>query len=245
MAITISTSQDAPVALAKCAQHKLVNESSRNQQQQQRNHQRPSKRVTFDETQNMAYDNTTWTAEDCKRTWCSRVDYDQMKENTYTLAKQIWRREKHLHSIVTYTNVVLGVYDACCHASATNTAVPSQEPSNHDDDESSTYSDSSSVSSSSTTTSINQELLTQIVGKANSRSGLEKICIREIAHDKRFRRVQVLDGILTLQAAAASAGSSSSRNAELMRLASETISLPSRLFASHMAMALATSLLQE
>ena len=90
-----------------------------------------------------------------------------MKESSYNQAKQIWRRERRLTDEKSYMNVILRVYDACCDA-----------PQETDD---------------SVLSTVDSKLMTILIGLANTRTGLEKICIRQIANDKRYRRGQLLD----------------------------------------------------
>lgn len=176
-----------------------------------------SRCVAFDLTRNVEHVNTQWSAEECPLSWYTTLDYQQIKCLAQTQAKQIWTREKRNTCENSYKNTILRAYDLCCEAE--------QETHN------------------SILSADDQALLRDLVGKSNSRSGLEKLCIREIAHDKKFRRGEILQTVLALQASIKS-GSRRSR-AELVRLSSEGVSRASRLFARHMAVALADSLAQE
>lgn len=176
-----------------------------------------SRCVAFDETRNVEHANTQWSAEECPQSWYTTLDYQQIKSLAHTQAKQIWTREKRITCENSYKNTILRAYDLCCEAE--------QDTDN------------------SILSADDQALLRDLFGKSNSRTGLEKLCIREIAHDKKFRRGEVLRAVLTVQAST-KAGSRRSR-AELVRLSSEGISRASRLFARHMAVALADSLAQE
>ena len=172
------------------------------------------KHVAFDETRNVEHTNLQWTAEDCKQSWYNAADHHAMKQSAYTLAKQIWSKERKITCSESYHNVLLRVYDFCCDAAPEmeDCVLPGQD----------------------------KALLTKLIGKSCSRTGLERLCIREISHDKRFRRTQIVAAVLTLQASSR-AGSTKSR-VELTRLSSETVSRPSRMFARHLATALAASL---
>lgn len=68
--------------------------------------------VSFDESVNRSYTNTTWTFEECPKSWYSKLDYQQIKETAKGLAKYIYKKERHSQS--KNTNVLLEVYDACC-----------------------------------------------------------------------------------------------------------------------------------
>ena len=111
-------------------------------------------------------------------------------------------------------NTILRVYDLCCEA-----------PKETDD----------SILSNS-----DKALLTMLIGMANTRTGLEKVCIREISNDKRYRRRQLSDLVLRIQATHQAA--TTRTRAELVRLTSESVTRASRLFARHMAEALESSL---
>ena len=175
---------------------------------------KPQRRVSVDETRNVFYTNNQWTQEDCKNAWFTPSEHQEMKANAMTLAKQFNKRERRITSEESYQNVVLRVYDLCCEAQKeTNRNILCEE---------------------------DQALLAKLVGKACTRTGIEKVFIREIAYDKRQRRSHVVEVILKIQASAHEGSSSTSRT-KLMRLASERITRASRLFARHMAEALEVS----
>eukprot|EP00977_Amphora_coffeiformis_P030102 scaffold44673_cov229-Amphora_coffeaeformis.AAC.4 len=173
-----------------------------------------ARHVSFNKALNAVHENTQWSFEECRHTWYTAFEFKCIKENAQKQAKEIWKSERRNTSEDSYSKTLLRVYDLCCDAQQeTNTSILSES------DEAS---------------------LATYIGKANTRSGLEKLCIREIAHDKRFRRGEIATAILTVQATHQH-GSARSQ-AELLRRSSETITRASRLFARHMAMALETSL---
>ena len=171
------------------------------------------RRVSFNEAQNVEYENQQWCHEDCKFSWYSTQELNTLKDKCYSLAKLIHRAEKeHEGMEASYKNVLLRIYDACCEAGSENASALSHR---------------------------DQLLLKNIIAKSNSRMGLERVCIREIAHDRRFRRGELLDAVVGIQSCRA--GSVRSRT-ELTRLSSECVSRASRIFARCMAVALADSL---
>lgn len=174
----------------------------------------PTKRVrpqvSFDESFNTVHVNTTWTAEDCARFWYSEYQFRSMKEANTAQAKQIHKKESKTDD-VTYTSVMERIYDVCSKAEIEDI---DQVLSNKQ-----------------------KAVLTKYVGRANSRTGLERIFCRDIAHDKKFRRETITEAVLAAQAAGASA--------DLICLHSQTVSRPSRHYATVMATALATALQQE
>ena len=204
MAVTLVASSCSTTMAKAVPQHELIKKSAAASR----------RRVSFDESRNVEHGNGAWSFDDCKLTWFNKFEYQQMKESSYSQAKQIWRRERRIADEDSYMNAILRVYDVCCQAQQESEAGLLSES--------------------------DKALLTTLIGMANTRTGLEKMCIREIAHDKRRRRAEVSDLVLRVQAAH-KAGSAHAR-IELVRLVSESVSRPSRLFARHMAQALEASL---
>ena len=202
MAVSTVSSSCSTTAMNKAVrQHELIKKAA-------------SRRVSFDESRNVEHRNAVWSFDDCQLTWYNKFDYQQMKESSYSQAKQIWRRERRIADENSYMNAILRVYDVCCQAQQETQACILSES--------------------------DEALLTMLIGMANTRTGLEKMCIREISHDKRRRRAELSDLVLRVQAAH-KAGSGHART-ELVRLASESVTRASRLFARHMARALEASL---
>ena len=172
--------------------------------------------VSFDEKQNEAYENHTWCREESHLSWYSAEELHTIKEKCHTLARQIYKSEKNFVEMQTsYRNVLIRVYDACC-----QTPSEQKEP---------------------TITQQDTMLLQKIITKSNTRTGLERVCIRQIAHDRRFRRGQVVDAVLGIQAC--KSGSERAKT-ELTRMSSECVSRASRRFARFMALALEASIRQ-
>lgn len=170
--------------------------------------------VSFDESKNVLHINVAWSFEDSKNSWYNKSDFQRMKESCNTQAKQIWKRERRIKDENSYMQAILRVYDICC-----------ETPKEIDE---------------CVLSQTDKALLTVLIGKANTRTGLEKMCIRELANDKRNRRATLVDLVLKIQATH-KAGSIQAYT-ELMRLSSESVSHASRRFARHMAQALAASL---
>mmetsp|Transcript_18193 Transcript_18193/g.34527 ORF Transcript_18193/g.34527 Transcript_18193/m.34527 type:complete len:232 (-) Transcript_18193:3-698(-) len=133
----------------------------------------------------------------------------------YSLALAKGRRNSKSASDESYKKVLLNVYDECCDA----------------------LSDESSLST------LGQFSLRIFIGRSNSRIGLEKTSVGEIDFDKRCRRFDLVDIVLDAQATYKTGKPQA--KAELIRMASESVSRPARLFARHIAAALASSLLVE
>lgn len=171
------------------------------------------RRVSFNETKNVQHENKQWCFEDCKLTWWTKLDYQQMKENCYQAAKHIYKKEKHNTSADSYNAVIVRVYDRCCAVEReTNDSILS---------------------------STDTALFQTIMERSNSRFGLEKLAIREIAHDKRYRRDEHCTLVLRLQASSQFAEPRT--QAELIRYKSEALTRASRFFARQMATALAAT----
>lgn len=111
-----------------------------------------------------------------------------------------------------FKKVILSVYDECCTA----------------------------MDEKSSLSSLNEYSLKVFVAQSHSRTGLERTGIREIEQDKRRRRKDLLDAVFDAHETYKN-GSHKART-ELVRLASEPVTRPARVFARHLAMALATSL---
>lgn len=201
MAVTLVSSSCSTTMAKAVPQHELIKKTA-------------SRCVSFDESRNFEHRNAVWSFDDCKLTWYNKCDYQQMKESSYSQAKQIWRRERRITDENSYMNAILRVYDVCSQAQQETEACILSER--------------------------DEALLSMLIGMANTRTGLEKMCIRKIAHDKRRRRTELSDLVLRVQAAH-KAGSAHARS-ELVRLASESVTRASRLFARHMAQALEASL---
>lgn len=185
------------------------------------------RRVSFHEERNVVHANRQWDFDDVQEyCWYNATELNVIKNHCCALAKQIHQREKEYAAIPeSYQNVLLRVYDACC--ASTRTVAPA-------------------------VTTRDAALLQLIATKATSRTGLEKVCIREITYDKRFRKQELYEMVLGIQQASARMKSDHSqenhadhaRN-ELIRFASVTVSRAQRRFAYIMAVALANSLDQE
>lgn len=202
--------------------------------------------VTFDESRNVQHETEPWTSprEDCRRRWYTNAEYRKMKESSQALAKHLTIKDAtqerlpqledlsscsdhrtNVKSSSSYHAVVLRVYDKCC-----------QAPSNFSSNQNAAEKMRRMLISDH-----DEVLLANVVRKHHSRAGLEKIIIRDIAHDKRYRRSEVTKRVLAVQANHGPAASASARRM-LTRRASESVSQTSRLFAHCMAMALQSAL---
>ena len=85
-----------------------------------------ARRVSFDESQNVVHENTAWTREDSLTHWYTRFDFQQMKEGSRMIAKQLSRRESRNPSEESYNKIMMRIYDACCN-SKTEALVLSQQ----------------------------------------------------------------------------------------------------------------------
>ena len=174
------------------------------------------KRVSFAESRNVEYMNLTVNEEECKTLWHTPYDFKKMKERTNAFAKQALKQDKiRSDDEKSYSNIILRVYDECCNAECeAQTNILSQD---------------------------DQADLVYLVGKANSRTGLERVIVRELAHDKRFRRTEIVKATLKIQRQSIDMHTSHVVS-ELIYMTCETISRPSRIFARHLAQALEVSL---
>ena len=133
----------------------------------------------------------------------------------YSLALAKGRRSSKSASDQSYKKVLLNVYDECCHA----------------------------VSDASDLSTLGEFSLRVFMARSNSRIGLEKTSVAEIDYDKRCRRMDLVDVVMEAQNTYKTGKPQA--KAELIRMASESITRPARLFAHHIAAALAFSTLVE
>eukprot|EP00977_Amphora_coffeiformis_P014209 scaffold3931_cov172-Amphora_coffeaeformis.AAC.10 len=173
------------------------------------------KRVSFAESKNQEYANTTMSESECRALWHTPYEFKKMKEHTNLFAKQAVKQDRaHSDDNKSYSNIIIRVYDACCSANCeTQTGILSEE--------------------------IEKDLIF-LVGKANTRTGLERLIVRDLAYDKRFRRSESVKSVLKIQAQ--TIDPHSTETGDRIRVTSEAISRASRLFARHLASALESSL---
>lgn len=171
------------------------------------------KRVHFEEHRNEYYTNTRVYKEECENLWYSSTEMKSFKTQTVALVKDIYRVEKnHFQQPHSFSNVVLAAYDACCEAPC-----ETNEPC---------------------LTKSQRKHLRKWMQVGASRHGLERMCIKGIAADKRSRRLHLVDAVLDLQESLAFQRSDSD---EIIRNMSEAISRTSRLFAREVARAQAST----
>ena len=171
-------------------------------------------RVTFDENRNI-YHRMPVEEEHFQERWYTSDDMRQMKSKTIFLAKEISRSDKiqAKQNTLSYPRVVMGVYLTC-----------SSVEYETDD---------------SPLTTSQRKQFHKWIDAAESRIGIERVCIQEIRVDKYRRRLQVVDAVMDAQYQPCIA---CERHDEVLRKAAESVSRASRLFARELAFALATSL---
>ena len=158
--------------------------------------------VHFEEAKNEHYSNTCWYKEECDDSWYSAAEMRMFKAQTIGLAKEIYRVEKtSADKPSSYTNVIWAAYEACLSAPCAETPL----------------------------NSIQRKQLRKWMQISCSRHGLERMCIRNLAMEKRQRKQHLVDAVLDLQDSLASD--------EVIRKMSLSISRPSRLFAQQVAAA--------
>uniref|UniRef100_A0A7S3LEL2 Uncharacterized protein n=1 Tax=Amphora coffeiformis TaxID=265554 RepID=A0A7S3LEL2_9STRA len=172
------------------------------------------RRVTFDESRNV-YHNTPADEACIQERWESSYDMRQMKTKTVFLAKEISRSDRCnvKQNTFSYPRVVMGVYLTC------STVL-------HETHE-------------SPLTVAQRKQFYKWIDAAESRIGIERVCIQEMRVDKYRRRAQVVDAVMDAQYRP---GVLCESRDELIRKAAQSISRASRLFARELALALASSL---
>lgn len=186
------------------------------------------KRVVFAESYNIEYANTMMSAEECKNLWYTSLDFQRTKEHAHQFAKQAFAQDKlREDDEQSYSNIILRVYGECCEAES--------EPSQHECDNG-TGSNSDSILEEQ-----DENDFIFLIGKANSRSGLERVIVRDVACDKRYRRQEIVLQVLKVQYQCRGTCSYYSMS-ELIRSSCEALSRPSRLFARQLGSALKASM---
>ena len=138
-----------------------------------------------------------------------------MKENVNTFSKQALKQDRaRADSDKSYSNIILRIYDECCKV------------------------ENECNTQASILGEADEKDLVFLVGRANSRTGLERVIVRDLAYDKKCRRQQIVAAVLKIQKRAYP----SDATTEVTRLTCESISRPSRYFAKELAGALEVSL---
>lgn len=162
--------------------------------------------VHFEEAKNEHYTNTCWNKEECEVSWYSAAEMRMFKAQTIGLAKEIYRVEKtNADKPNSYSNVVWAAYEACLRAPCEKSPL----------------------------TSFQRKQLRKWMHVSFNRHGLERMCIRNLATEKRQRRQQLVYAVLDLQDSLAMRYDAD----EVIRKMSLSISRPSRLFAHQVAAA--------
>ena len=173
------------------------------------------KRVTFAEHKNFEYPNRIMNSRECKTLWYTPFDFQKMKENVNTFSKQALKQDRaRADSDKSYSNIILRIYDECCNV------------------------ENECNTQASILGEADEKDLVFLVGRANSRTGLERVIVRDLAYDKKCRRQQIVAAVLKIQKRAYP----SDATTEFTRLTCASISRPSRYFAKELAGALEVSL---
>jgi hypothetical protein len=203
---------------------------------------RTKKSVGFDERRNVAYDNAQICHEDTLEFWYSPQDYCRFKESTLlygeAMVLAIERQQQGYGGAAaggcnSYERVVKRVHMACCQQAAATTG---------DGDESSDDND--------------QQLSLPLARQLNrwmsnstavNRLGMERLLVRQIRKERSKRRKDVVRAVLEIQDEQEQLATNNWNHqctnndydnvAERMRQASQSLSLPSRLFSRHLAQA--------
>lgn len=161
-----------------------------------------SRRVAFNEMNNIYYESTQ-EEEDYSQRWLKAEEMKECKTQASFLAREIYKSDKNLmNGHFTYSRVLLDAYQAC---------MPSFDRKK------------------APLTSMERQHLALYVQGHTVRLGLERLCIRDLAQDKRNRRKAVVQAVLAVQAA--------DNTVQGIRDASMSVSQPSRLFAYELARA--------
>lgn len=181
--------------------------------------------VSFDESRNVYHQGRRDVDEDeIRAQWFSAKEMKEFKSQAGYLAREIYRLSDHKtdsgHACLSYTLALERVYSACCQTSTNDDSLGSLHIDKTD-----------------------RENFDKWISVSTSRMGLERMCVRQIAFDKRARRKDIVKAVNQVQQQTIALGANKSENdtatlmAERVRAVSQTISRPSRLFAQQLAMA--------
>lgn len=178
-----------------------------------------NKSVRFNTDDNVVHRNDRWCKEDAyDACWLHPADYRRLKTHTTALAREVARAEERNRAPYSYQRVILRTYEVC-----RTSVAASEEEEQHDDDD-----------GGNVLTSEERKHLNRWCEYAVTRLGLEKWAVRHISKERSVRRAELVQAVLGLQAAATC---NNADRDDTIRLCSERMSRPSRLFARSMAQA--------
>lgn len=188
-----------------------------------RDSSRQTRRVHFQETATMIHPtNPVLEEEDCRALWYSAEEYQQFKKANSFIAKTLNRAEMmDCTNVSSYGNLLQELHYGCCDSDTEVSRVMSHK---------------------------RQDLLHRLFATDASiaRTGLERSVVTSIHRDKYQRRISLAHIVFDIQQCAFDELEDSGYNAKnvAQELAEECakVSLPSRLFAHHLAVAQAAGL---
>ena len=163
-------------------------------------------RVSFNEQANAYYDNEQMTQDELDGLWLSIAEMKQIKSRAIYMAKEIYQQDTQQAVNAIFTYTNTILHSF--HACADGSVLGRTE---------------------------RHHLAAYVQGHI-TRLGLERMCIKALATDKRSRRKLLLNAVLKVQSQTALKGQSCD---EQLRAACEPLSQPSRLFARELGLALA------
>jgi hypothetical protein len=161
--------------------------------------------VTFALNENLSYTTDYISPTEYKERWYSGSDYRKFKTMTKEAASQIAKLESKNKAPFSYTRVMEIAFIMC----------------------------ENSIDHNTSSTPISESHFIHVVRwveVASSRCGLEKLSIQHIGRDRKIRRKQLVDVVLSLQ--------QRNGNEDYIRLSCERLSFPSRKYACVMGHAL-------
>ena len=165
----------------------------------------PTKRVRFDEQANQQYDDTILNLEEhSPELWYTLPDLRSFKKEASRFVKDVIKIEKGQAAALSFRQVFLEAYDACCHSSR-NTAVTEVA-----------------------LTDSQRHNVNMWMAIASDRWGLERPCVKEIHYDKSSRKKAIARVVLEVQSMTQHVDEEV--RADYLRKAALNISRPSALF---------------
>jgi hypothetical protein len=128
--------------------------------------------VRFCMSQNESFSNNVMCKEDLKELWYENSEFKHFRNFTMYVAKEVTKVEARSKAPLSYARVMARTYRSCCKATSEQGNVLTADEFNH---------------------------LVRWAEVATSRLGLEKWCIRSIAHDRSYRRSLMMEMVSEAQ----------------------------------------------
>lgn len=186
-----------------------------------KNNTKSTKRVDFNLSANTVHCNS-YNDQDVSRAWYSRMDYHSFREHNEAMIKEIAEVERKNRFPFSYTRIVTRTYRACndCAEDMSNKSFPVLDETE-------------------------MSRLKRWLNVSTSRLGLEKWAIKGYRNERQYKVYELVESVLDLQDMESDELQYVDDVDELIRIACERLTRPSKMFARIVAEAHAASFLEE